>query len=148
MHPSQAVYFSAGQSVPSAPSWPMSMQPLTRQRFSGNIATHSQPFSEAVSPVLCHADFISGRGRRRAEREAEDSFERHFVCLRGVNSSLPRAKHRGARDVAAWPLFCSASIADFEPAARLKMAARAQNWAEGWSGSLLNRAGALLLLSR
>ena len=55
MHPSQAVYFSAGQSVPSAPS--------------------------------------SGRGRRRAEREGDDNFERHFVCLRGVNSSLPRASN-------------------------------------------------------
>ena len=71
-----------------------------------------------------------------------------FVSLRGVDTSLPRASNRGVRATgAAWPLFCSASIEDFE-LARRKTTARAPDWDHGRSGGLLSCAGAVRPVSR
>ena len=82
-----------------------------------------------------------GRGRRRAEREAEDSFERHYCKpARHGDDVTTCFKHQLARDGVSWPLFCSASIAVFE-LARLQIALRASDWDHGRSGGQLSRAG-------
>ena len=142
------------------------MEPARARRFRGAVSRKrvefaSGPFLHSGDRPVLHRRLVTTRRTRvfvssamqiLSAAEAVDApsarqriaFSVIFVSLRGVDTSLPRASNIGLRATgAAWPLFCSASIAVFELASR-KTTARAPDWDHGRSGSLVNRAGAVL----
>ena len=70
----------------------MSMQPLTRHLFSGNMATHSQPFVEAVSPFLCHIALSPEHWASPAWRVISD------VALYAIEPTMASSEISGAGD--------------------------------------------------